>query len=152
MINKILLFILPWILPSVYRFAYSRAFNCTMQGRHLTENEIEIAKRVGVKKPFLISVLLVDEVSGPDGFILRTLGKLAGFPFSQLAGITFGYGITVRRDVFGNKLLAHECRHVAQYEELGFELFLTAYLTQVLSVGYWDAFFEQDARAFQEIS
>jgi hypothetical protein len=48
------------------------------------------------------------------------------------------------------QLLAHECRHVAQYEMAGsVAAFLTVYLHQLVTVGYDNSPFEIDARAHE---
>jgi len=48
------------------------------------------------------------------------------------------------------RYLAHECRHVYQYEAVGsIAAFLAVYLEQIAKVGYWDAPFQQDARSHE---
>jgi hypothetical protein len=50
----------------------------------------------------------------------------------------------------GNRLVSHECRHGDQYETQGsIAAFLPVYLLQIATVGYFDAPFEQDARAHE---
>ena len=58
-----------------------------------------------------------------------------------------GYGIIFRREHFGRQILAHECRHIYQYERMGIGRFLDEYLRQVLTHGYKHAPLEIDARA-----
>jgi len=44
-------------------------------------------------------------------------------------------------------LLAHELRHVAQYEHLGLEGFARRYITELMVVGYVNAPLETEANA-----
>lgn len=74
--------------------------------------------------------------------------ELIGFLGPGTAGLALFYGIFVQRDQRSNRcLIAHECRHVAQYEHFGsISNFLDTYLPQVLEHGYQDAPLEVDAR------
>jgi len=74
----------------------------------------------------------VDEAP-PPSLLLRMLSKVAGLSFNRFGGITLGYGIIFRREHFGRQILAHECRHVYQYERMGIGRFLDEYLRQVLT-------------------
>ena len=64
-------------------------------------------------------------------------------------GLTLGYGIFIRSDCWGDRLLVvHELVHVAQYESFGGILpFLHRYLFECLTVGYSAALLEQEAIA-----
>ena len=61
-------------------------------------------------------------------------------------GLTARYGI-----VFKTRptrfLIAHELRHVAQYERLGLDGFAHRYITELLAVGYAQSPLEADANA-----
>ncbi len=62
-------------------------------------------------------------------------------------GMTLFYGIFLREGAYSRELLAHECRHVQQYERCGsITNFLEVYLFQVLTRGYEDAPLEKEAR------
>jgi hypothetical protein len=64
-------------------------------------------------------------------------------------GLTFRYGILVRRDAAQDRhLLIHELVHTAQYERLGgIKAFLEKYLLECLTIGYQNAPLEQEANA-----
>jgi hypothetical protein len=147
MIRRILLRFQLWILPIAVRLARDYQSECRAHGRLLTAEECQIAEAMGVKYPGEIFLLIVDEVPPPPSFLLRALSKIAGLPFNRMGGITFGYGIIFRREHFGRQILAHECRHVYQYERMGIGRFLDEYLRQVLTHGYQHAPLEIDARA-----
>jgi len=57
-----------------------------------------------------------------------------------MAGVTLGQGIYVS-DIHGTvRLLAHDCRHVHQYEQRGsIAAFLPAYVQQIIAFGYTSA-------------
>jgi hypothetical protein len=62
------------------------------------------------------------------------------------AGLTLFYGIFVVEGTYSRRMIAHECRHVQQYEERGsIQAFLQEYLPQILTVGYDDSPLEKDA-------
>ena len=146
MIRRILLQFLPWILPMAVRLVRDYQSECRAHGRLLTAEECQIAGAMGVKYPGEIFLLIMDKVP-PPSLLLRVLSKVAGLPFNRFGGITLGYGIIFRREHFGRQILAHECRHVYQYERMGIGRFLDEYLRQVLTHGYKHAPLEIDARA-----
>lgn len=67
-----------------------------------------------------------------------------------MVGLTLGYSIFVKQGQVTARLIAHECRHVYQYEVFGsIAEFLRVYLTQIVTHGYCDAPLEQDAMAHE---
>jgi hypothetical protein len=70
----------------------------------------------------------------------------------ETAGLTIGQGIFVRADCANDaKLIAHELKHVAQYDRHGSIIaFLQQYLSEVNEYGYPAAAMEQEAIAFAE--
>ena len=67
------------------------------------------------------------------------------------AARAIGYGIEVVAGNATRRLLRHEFRHVYQFEQAGsLELFISAYVESVLTSGYHDSVYEQDARAYEE--
>jgi hypothetical protein len=56
-----------------------------------------------------------------------------------MTGLTLGYAILICHGHMSHRLLSHECRHVAQYEQVGsIAAFLSAYLGAIVQVGYWN--------------
>jgi len=119
------------------------------QGRELADWELRWASDVGVAESEKIRVLIVSEVPTPGSFILRRLARFFRLAIdSPPCGMALGHGIFVEANQVSNpSLMVHELAHVAQYERLGgTREFLREYLLQCLSVGYWDAFLEREAR------
>ncbi len=69
-----------------------------------------------------------------------------------MRGLTLGYAILIKRGgEQDRRLMRHELRHVAQYEDCGsITAFLNIHLPDFVAVGYQDARFEVDARAHEE--
>lgn len=111
---------------------------------------MEIAKRAGVKRPERIRIKTVDQLPLPAEPLLRLEAAETGLLGPSTVGLTLGYSIFVVRGHMTPRLLAHECRHVYQYESFGsIAEFLPGYLEQIATVGYHNAALEQDARAHE---
>ncbi len=107
-----------------------------------------MAAAVGVNDPKRVRLLLVDRVPIPCAALLAGLARRLGLPGPDVDGFTLGDTIFIQRDAHNLSLLAHECRHVRQFEEAGsLYRFLRQYLSQVARHGYHDAPLEADARA-----
>jgi hypothetical protein len=120
-------------------------------GVPLRPEEVVLAKRVGVVNPELIRVLVVSEIPLPEDPMLLRAAQQTGFLSTTIGGLTLGHAIYVRQDSLSNSLLAHECRHVHQYEKYGsIASFLPEYLKQLVTHGYENAPLEVDARAHQQ--
>ena len=118
--------------------------------RALADQEREIARRAGVQRPEAVRILLVPEIPFPEDVNLRAAAEFVGL--GSLGGLTVGHGIFVRHDHANDaKLVAHELRHVAQYERYGNILaFLQRYLFEVNEYRYPETPMEQEAVAFAE--
>lgn len=76
----------------------------------------------------------------PDDPELRAVTLRVGVLQPTGNGLTLGYAIFIKRDQVSDRLIRHECRHVAQYEQAGgIADFLPVYLGEVLAYGYQDA-------------
>lgn len=151
MIRRLLLRALPWVMPMILRYAEQVKWAAFKNGRKLTIDERRTAAAVGVKFTGTISLWIADSVPAPESAVLRWLARVAGLPFEQMAGLTFDHCIVIRKDFFTPELFAHECRHARQAEIVGnLGEFLTEYLTQVLTYGYYEAPMEVEARAYGE--
>jgi hypothetical protein len=111
-----------------------------------------IARRAGVAQPQAVRILGVPEIPLPEGRDLREAAVAFGLITPGTVGLTIGYGIFVRQDCLKDpKLIAHELKHVAQYERHGsIAAFLQQYLSEVNQYGYPAAPMEQEAIAFAE--
>jgi hypothetical protein len=83
----------------------------------------------------------------PGARLLGRVRPLREFLSPDTIGITFGYGVFIRREYWCDRaLLVHELVHVAQYERFGStEAFLRAYLHECFTVGYAHAPLEREA-------
>lgn len=142
---------LPELTPNAIAWAEAQSGNATKIGRALTEPFLGIARRVGVAFPERIRLLEVPRLPLPHDPLLRRATLATGMLGPRAAGLTLGYAVLLRSG-FGHdlRLLSHEFRHVYQYEQAGsIAAFLSAYLQQIVAVGYDNAPLEADARAHE---
>jgi hypothetical protein len=120
-------------------------------GTPLSASGIALARRVGVSRPELIRVVVVDELPTPSDPELLAIAQERGLLTLDTDGLTLAYAVFMRRGKYADPgLLAHEFRHVHQYESLGsVRGFLEKYIPEVLQFGYYDAPMEVDARAHE---
>ena len=139
--------VLPVVVPLIARWVSLQEKMILEAGQPLDPSELENARQMGVQCPEKIRILLVDEISGPTSFLLKMAADVLNFYGPGLEGITYRYGILIRRDRYPNlHLIAHECVHTAQYERLGgLGPFLKSYLYECLVIGYPGGPLEQEA-------
>lgn len=141
---------LRFLLEPAIKWAEFRACEVQEKGQPLSHADLAVAMRVGVRRPDLIRMMIVDQVPLPDHPLLQEAALQTGLLGPNMIGLTLGYSVMVVRGNFGRRLLAHECRHVHQYENYGsIAEFLPVYLEQIATVGYHNAPFEKDARAHE---
>ncbi len=140
------------LLPHAIAWAEARASEVAESGRSLNEREIAIARAVGVRRPDLIRVALVETLPLPERADLRAAALQTGVLGPNMVGLTLGYSVFICQGHVSTRLLSHECRHVYQYECAGsIAAFLPVYLQQVVQFGYTAAPYEVDARAHERI-
>jgi hypothetical protein len=146
--NSELLRLFPALLPLAVAWSRDQSDRIARLGTPLSEQELDVARRVGVKEPERVRVLQVPTVPMPYSLALRAAAIQAGMFGPHVHGMTLGYGIFLATEHASLRLLSHELRHVFQYEQAGsLDAFMTNYLTQIVTVGYYDAPLELDARA-----
>lgn len=113
---------------------------------------IDIARRAGVTRPEAVRILPVPEILLPEEDDLRQAASEFGVITPATIGLTLGRGIFVRQEFLQDgKLIAHELKHVAQYEKYGsFVAFMQQYLAEVNQHAYLAAPMEREAVAFSE--
>lgn len=138
---------LPRLLPKAVEWAEEQQADILTVGFPLSPEEITIASEVGVAQPETIRIKLVEQLPLPRDPELATAALQTGLIGPNMAAMTLFYGIFVCRHAYGARsLIAHECRHVHQYEQRGsIAAFLREYLPQIVTAGYANAPFEQDA-------
>lgn len=132
------------IVPKAIAWAKDQSQGVLASGLPLTQSGVELARRVGVQEPERVRIAWVGQLPVPSDPEFQPLLDRTGI--AGMAGLTLGHAIFMvptRTDI---GLLAHELRHVHQYEQLGgIDGFMTVYLEQVARLGYDDAPLEIDA-------
>ena len=124
---------LPLLLPGAIAWAEERAEEVSKNGNALTKVEIDITHSVGVQRPELIRVAIVDRLPLPEDPMLREAALQTGLLGRGMVGLTLGYSVLICRGHKTRCLLSHEFRHVYQYESHGgIAAFLPVYLQQDL--------------------
>lgn len=139
---------LPRLLPKAVAWAEKQQADILETGSSLSPEQMFIARKVGVARPERIRIKLVDQLPLPEDHELATAALQTGLLGPNMAGLTLFYGIFICKRASGNQtLIAHECRHVYQYEQRGsIAAFLQEYLLQIVTYGYNGAPLEHDAR------
>lgn len=139
--------ILPRLLPKAVDWAERQQAVILSTGIPLTQEQAEIASAVGVDQPEKIRIKVVEKLPLPEDPELAEVARQTGLLGPNITGLTLFYGIFIcRRDDGNRNLIAHECRHVYQYEQYrSMSEFLQEYLRQIITVGYLKAPLEQDA-------
>lgn len=141
---------LPLLLPAATAWAEACARDAAATGVALNEPGAEIARRVGVQRPELIRVAVVETLPLPDEPTLRAAALQTGLLGPSMVGLTLGYSVFLLRGHESVRLLSHEFRHVYQYETHGsIAAFLPVYLQQIVNTGYDKAPYELDAQAHE---
>lgn len=138
------------LLSKAISWAEMQSDQLSHTGLSLNEAQTAIAYSVGVAHPELIRVLEVEALPIPDDADLRQAAQTFGLLSPDMAGLTMGHGIFIRRGQATIRLLSHEFRHVYQYEQASsIAACLLVYLQQIMTVGYQMAPLEIDARAHE---
>jgi len=138
---------LPRLLPKAIAWAEEQQADILASGFPLSPEQMAMARAVGVSHPGNIRIKLVDQLPLPQDPELAEAALQTGLIAPNMTGLTLFYGIFICHRAQGSRnLLAHECRHAYQYEQVGsIAIFLPQYLMQIVTVGYSNADFEQDA-------
>ena len=148
--NSELVRLFPALLPLAVAWGRDQSDRIARLGAPLSEQELDVARLVGVREPERVRVLQVPSVPMPYSLALRAAAIQAGMFGPHVHGMTLGYGIFLAAEYVSLRLLSHELRHVFQFEQAAsFDEFMTNYLTQIVTVGYDDAPLEVDARAHE---
>jgi hypothetical protein len=136
------------LLPLAAAWAAEQERIILQSGVPLTEAQLADAGQVGVFFPERVRLLRVAEVPAPTHPALAAAAAATSLISPSTGGLTLRYGIFVRTDCWGQRLLiTHELVHVTQYERLGgFEAFLRPYLTECITLpGYPNGPMEREA-------
>ena len=136
------------LLPLAAAWAAEQERSILQSGVPLTEPQLADAKQIGVQFPERVRLLRVTQIPVPKHPALAAAAAATGLISPSTAGMTLRYGIFIRTDCWGQRLLvAHELVHVTQYERVGrFEAFLRPYLMECLTPpGYPNGPMEREA-------
>jgi hypothetical protein len=149
--NRDLMAMIIQLLPKAITWAEQLEQHVLDAGAALSPQEQALARAVGVRRPEMIRIQVVDELPFPEDPDLLDVASKYALLGPGTIGLTLGYAILLCRGHDTNpRLLSHEFRHVYQYERLGsIQQFLPVYLRQLAEVGYEDAPLEIDARAHE---
>jgi hypothetical protein len=140
----------PRLLPQAIAWAEAVAADVITRGTALNALRVADARVVGVQQPENIRVLLVDRLPLPADPDLQAAAVHTGLLGPTVTGLTLGYAMLICHGHLSRRVLSHECRHVAQFEQAGsIATFLPADLSSIVQVGYWNCPFEQDACAHE---
>lgn len=141
------------VLPFAVAWVRARESEIHHNGLALSDGESDVAVAAGVRDVRRVRVLAVQRMPTPLPGWTHAVAERMGVLASNIAGMTFGHGIALRKDCMGEtSLLAHELAHVAQYERLGGAAgFLRLYLRECLSPGYPHGELEREARAAETL-
>lgn len=138
---------LPRLLPKAVAWAQEQASRALRHGQPLDDAGRALAKQVGVRAGERVRVRVVESIPQPEDAELREAALQTGLLGPDTVGLALGYAVLIRQGFESEALLAHELRHVHQYECYGsIEAFLSVYLPQIVQFGYADAPLEVDAR------
>jgi len=144
--------LLPQLLPPAIAWAEGVAADVAAKGLPLNSSALSDARIVEVRFPERIRVLMVDQLPLPEDPDLRAAAIQTGLLGPGMIGLTLGHAILICHGHISRRVLSHECRHVAQYEEAGsIASFLPVYLASIVQpgVGYSNSPFERDAAAHE---
>ncbi len=138
------------ILPPAIRWAEEQSQIAIRAGNPLNVWQSQVAEKVGVRCWDRVRVCEVDAIPLPTSPALQKAAHQLGILGHGVIAITLGYGVMLTRNYLTPEVIAHELRHVAQFEQAGsLAGFLGEYLQQISQVGYRKAPFEIDARNFE---
>lgn len=140
-------FALAAAVPLATKWVEEQQRRILAEGIPLTAHQAFDAHLVGVKEPKRVRLMKVELIPVPEDMLLRKANEIVELVSPYTAGITFGYGIYIREDLWDDRpLLVHELVHVGQYERYGsVGAFLQDYLDECLTIGYPNGPLEQEA-------
>lgn len=141
------------ILPRAEAWALGLSTGVAESGSALDAVGEALARAVGVQKPQAIRLRQVAQLPIPHDKVLLEVVRSLGLLGPRAVGLTLGYSILVVEGCISNQLLAHEFRHVQQFESAGsLEQFIHSYLIELLRYGYSNSPMELDARAYESMA
>ena len=137
--------------PAICQWVAEQERLILAHGHSLSPDQQIDAYRIGVKHIDKIRVMAVNEIPQISIPSLQPILSTMGLISPQTIGISFQYGIYLRKDYLSDRrLLVHEMTHSMQYERLGgIEGFLKQYVEEIISFGYQESPLEIEARKIE---
>ncbi|HIO96637.1 MAG TPA: hypothetical protein EYG71_01760 [Leucothrix sp.] len=130
------------LLPHAMQWYEDVSKSLHAKGRKLTKAETQQAKRLGVKNPDLIRVVILEQFPEPNKN--TTINHFEG-------ARAMGNIIMIKpRHKNDSLILCHELVHVAQKDRLGLKQFLRQYAIEHEVLGYSKSLLENEAYALQQ--
>ena len=135
------------LLPRAIAWCRATERRLLPQGRSLTADETRFARRIGIRSPERVRVIVRGAFPMPTDPDLVAAASHYGFGGPSEGGRTIGHAILVKPVYADNvTVISHELVHVAQIDRMGLDAFIERYLREVISTGYWQAPLEREAR------
>ncbi|MEM1085699.1 MAG: hypothetical protein AAGI48_16445 [Verrucomicrobiota bacterium] len=137
------------VAPSLARWSQRREKHILLHGETLPESLQQFAADLEIDDPESLRLELTKRIPVPVPDPLVRLARSLGLPVFHPAGMCLGRGISaVSKDP---AVLRHELVHTAQFQRLGGHFrFMHRYVVECLSLGYFDAPLEIEARERSE--
>ena len=141
----------PLMISRVEPWAQALSRDALARGEPLDAGLRCAARALGVRDPAAVRILAVDALPLPEEPSLRMAARQSGISAERAGAMTLGHAILVLHEERDDqRLLRHELRHVAQYEQAGgIAPFLARHLPDLLQHGYAQSAYEVDARAHE---
>jgi hypothetical protein len=123
------------------------------RGVRLKEHDLSLACAVGVKEIERIRILVVPFVPIPAHPLLKAACAQLNFLENRTEALTISYGIYIKAGLQDDRrLLTHELRHVAQFEQhSSIASYLSVYLSELIQFGYSAMPLELDAESAADL-
>ena len=140
------------LMPEIESWVEEQQHLVLTSGFSLSPNGLHCAISLGIRKPLNVRVLHVRSMPYPSHNGVRILAEQLGVITPKTQGMTFFYGIMVRNDTWYDPvLLAHQLKHVQQYERMGgIHVFLKRFVAECFLHGCDSAPLEVEARSAGE--
>ncbi len=131
------------IMPVALKWYDNVGRSLYASGRALSVAEIKMAKKLGVKKPKAVRVVILDKFPEPDGYIKNN---------NHIEGARAMGNIIMIKPHFKNNstIICHELVHVAQKDRMGLRGFLKQIALEKEILGYSGSMLENEAYALQQ--
>ena len=137
------------ILPQYIEWAAETEVRGLQAGVALNEQQLLIAREIGIQNPQKVRLVYVDEVPFPrENTVLNAVGEALGFIGEGIINNAqvFGYSIYIRTGYpLTTSNLAHELVHVLQIERSSLAQVITQHFADLVAYGYADSPLEVEA-------